>query len=193
MLKKKKIDKSAQKLFSQFGLKKVTTDEIARDAGISKATVYKFYKNKFEIFHEVVRIETDLMISMMRKAINKESQTDLRLKAFLVTKINKIHGLINLYKVTRDTWDEHWPHIEGARERLMDEEKVILHEILAYGNEIGDLNVKDISLHSHILMISLKSLEYPWALEVSGASVDEIVDLIVDTFINGVGKNGKQN
>jgi AcrR family transcriptional regulator len=193
MTKKKKIEKSAQKLFSQFGLKKVTTDEIAKDAGISKATIYKFYKNKYEIFHEVVRIETDLMISMMRKAVNKESQTDLRLKAFLVTKINKIHGLINLYKVTRETWDEHWPHIEGARERFMEEEKALLHEILAYGNEIGELNVKDISLHSHILMISLKSLEYPWALEVSGASVDEIVDLIVDTFINGVGKNGKQN
>ena len=36
----------AQDLFSKYGLKKVTMDEIAKNAHISKATIYKNYKNK---------------------------------------------------------------------------------------------------------------------------------------------------
>jgi len=60
-------------LFSQFGVKKVTTDEIARVAGVSKATVYRYYKNKHEIFLDVVKIETNAMLTAIKQAIDGET------------------------------------------------------------------------------------------------------------------------
>jgi AcrR family transcriptional regulator len=190
-MKKDQIDTSAQKLFSQFGVKKVTTDDIAAEAGVSKATIYKFYRNKYEIFHNVVKLETDLLIDRMRSAVHREKRADTRIKALLRAKLNKIHELINFYRVTRENWSEHWPFLEEARDRFMDAEKLLFQEILADGNRSGELSIANIPLHSHILVISLQSLEHPWAVEFENSTVDEIVDMIVDTFIHGVSGPGR--
>ena len=65
MVTQNSILDAAQSLFAQFGLKKVTTDDIARKAHVSKATIYKFYKNKSEIFDVVVRLEAERLIREM--------------------------------------------------------------------------------------------------------------------------------
>jgi AcrR family transcriptional regulator len=49
MKKQKKriqITETAIRLFSQFGTKRVTIEEICRTAGVSKVTFYKHFKNK---------------------------------------------------------------------------------------------------------------------------------------------------
>ena len=39
-MKEKEILKAAKKLFSKYGFKKVSMDEIAKNAGVTKKTVY---------------------------------------------------------------------------------------------------------------------------------------------------------
>jgi len=188
MDKKQVILRAAQILFSQFGLKKVTTDDFARESGVSKATIYKYYNNKNEIFLEVVRIETDQMISLIEDAVNKEDTLDGMLKAYLMTKNENIHNLINFYRVTREAWGEHWPFISGVHERFIEKEKQILTRILEHGNKMNVLNITNIALHTHVLLIIFRSIELPWIVADQGTSLNEIVELIVDTFLNGVKK-----
>lgn len=45
---------AAQSLFFEKGVAATTTDEIAHKAGISKATLYRRYKDKNEIFHKII-------------------------------------------------------------------------------------------------------------------------------------------
>jgi AcrR family transcriptional regulator len=193
MSKKEIILKAARKLFSQFGLKKVTTDDIAIEAKISKATIYKYFKNKSEIFSEVIYIETNLMLDLIRKAVSNENNIDDKFKAILRTKINKIHSLINFYRVTQKTWGDHWPYIAEMHEYFMMEEKKIIRDIMILGNRQGILDIKDTELQAHIFTISLKSIEYPWSLSGYEKEVDKIVNLIVDTFMNGVKINKVAN
>ncbi|MCF7811131.1 TetR/AcrR family transcriptional regulator [bacterium] len=188
MDKKSRILEAAQGLFSQFGLKKVTTDDIAHDAGISKATIYKHYKNKGEIFLDVVKIETDEMVNMIEDAVRKEDTLEGKLRAYLITKNENIQSLINFYRVTRETWNDHWPFISEVHESFMEKEKEILTAILEFGNKIGETDVQNLPLQAHILVITLKSIEYPWVINSKGVSVNKIVSLVVDTFLNGVRK-----
>jgi hypothetical protein len=44
----------AGEIFSKYGFKSVTMDDIANGMGISKKTIYKFYKNKVELVDETV-------------------------------------------------------------------------------------------------------------------------------------------
>lgn len=188
MDKKTLIVHTAQKLFSQFGLRKVTTDDIAKNARISKATLYKFYSSKEDIFQEVVELETDQMISHITESVNAENSVELKLKAFLHAKINSIHNLINFYRVTHDTWNEHWPYIAEVHDRFMNEEKRIIRAILSEGNMTDELDIQDIDLQAHILTISFKSIEFPWAFPEGDISISTIVNLTIDTFLNGVRK-----
>ncbi|MBN1927463.1 MAG: helix-turn-helix transcriptional regulator, partial [Prolixibacteraceae bacterium] len=43
------ILQSAKKLFWKYGIRKVSIDEICREAGVSRMTFYRLFKNKIEL------------------------------------------------------------------------------------------------------------------------------------------------
>ncbi|KGL58739.1 TetR/AcrR family transcriptional regulator [Polaribacter sp. Hel1_85] len=63
---KDKILEKAQQMFLNLGFKSVTMDEIASSLGVSKKTIYKYFKNKTELVAEV----TNLMFSSICTGID---------------------------------------------------------------------------------------------------------------------------
>ncbi|SNT52951.1 transcriptional regulator, TetR family [Bacillus sp. OK838] len=53
--RKKLILEAATKSFSLFGYKATTMDQVAKIANVGKGTIYTFYKNKEELFKEIVQ------------------------------------------------------------------------------------------------------------------------------------------
>jgi len=47
--KREQIVRTAESLFSRFGAKRVTVEEVCREAGVSKMTFYKYFPNKVEL------------------------------------------------------------------------------------------------------------------------------------------------
>ena len=45
-MSKDKIVEAARKLFYKYGFKKVSMDEIANEAGVTKRTIYMYFKSK---------------------------------------------------------------------------------------------------------------------------------------------------
>ncbi len=188
MSRETEIVETAQGLFAQFGLKKVTTDDIARAGSVSKATIYRYYKNKAEIFDEVVRTETDQLVFAIRQAVDKESTVRGKFHAHLMTRLSRIQDFINFYRVTQDTWGDYWPHIAHVRQRFLDEEEKIVREILHFGNKGAELEVKKVDLVAHILVVALTSVEYHWALDGQSVTLSRYVDLMLDMMIDGIRK-----
>ncbi len=64
MTEKQTILTSSEKLFMRYGLKSVSMDDIARDLGMSKKTIYQFVQNKEVLIKEIVvaRIEREMKI-----------------------------------------------------------------------------------------------------------------------------------
>jgi AcrR family transcriptional regulator len=54
MDRKKLIVEAATKSFSLFGYKATTMDQVAKLANVGKGTIYTFYKNKEELFDEII-------------------------------------------------------------------------------------------------------------------------------------------
>ncbi len=52
-----KILKVALELFFKFGIKRITMDDIAKELGMSKKTIYQFYKEKDDLVNQLVVIE----------------------------------------------------------------------------------------------------------------------------------------
>src|SRR5258706_16154180 len=52
-----KILKSSLQLFFKYGIKHVTMDDIARELGMSKKTIYQFYKEKDDLGNQLCEIE----------------------------------------------------------------------------------------------------------------------------------------
>ncbi len=52
-----KILKTALELFFKFGIKRVTMDDIAKELGMSKKTIYQFYKEKDDLVNQMCEVE----------------------------------------------------------------------------------------------------------------------------------------
>lgn len=75
---KETILKKAGEIFLKYGFKSVTMDDIANELGISKKTIYKFYKNKEELvdeaacyFHENIHSTINNICAMGYNAIEE--------------------------------------------------------------------------------------------------------------------------
>src|SRR5688572_24946520 len=52
-----KIRKAALALFFKYGIRYVTMDDIARELGMSKKTIYQFYREKLDLVNELCELE----------------------------------------------------------------------------------------------------------------------------------------
>src|SRR4030042_3468420 len=75
----------AKKRFERFGFNKTTVDEIARDAGISKRTLYQEFENKEKILEELFMFEAlsvrQVILNQIKKIVElaERLQTSNRL------------------------------------------------------------------------------------------------------------------
>ncbi len=188
MGKHTEIIRAAQRLFGQFGLRKVTIEEIAVEAKVSKVTIYRYYRNKKEIFNEVIRLEADQMYDSIKNAMDKESSAEGKLKAHLVTKIGKIHELVNFYLVTHETVNSYWPYIAEVSDSFTAKERVLVADALEFGNRSGQMDVQDVNLMAHVLIVSLKSLELTWAVDMMEVTLEKFTELLLEVIFNGLKK-----
>ena len=188
MDKRSDILEAAAVLFAQFSLKKVTVDEIAEKASVSKATIYKYFESKEEVFDQVVKAESQQLWDAITKAVDEAQGFVNKLRAYLLTKITKIHDLVNFYRVTREIWNEYWPYADSARAEFIAREKELIKNILEEGNRTGELNIAKTELTAHTIVISLKSMEFSWATETCGVPLEEYVDFLITLVMNGIGR-----
>lgn len=69
------ISDAAERLFMQRGIDAVTVDDIAGEAGYSKATLYVYFKNKEEIIHMLVLKSMKLLRDCIHHALSADSGT----------------------------------------------------------------------------------------------------------------------
>jgi len=189
--KKQVIFDAAKALISRYGLKKTTTDDIARKAKVSKATVYRYYKNKEDIFREICVLEVDDLWLAVEKAVNKQTDIEAKLKAHLITKIQRVHKLIEFYGVTPELWNEYREYIDLVQDRIAFREMEMLAKVLNQGNKSGELEVAEAKLVAHMMITSLKSLENPWILDKLRVPLPEYLDLMIGILMNGLAMRKK--
>ena len=84
-LVKNEIIESARKLFSRFGLKKTTMDEIAAACGKAKSTLYHYYKSKEEVFGDVILTEMTELRKQVETSVKQQISLREKFKAYFFT------------------------------------------------------------------------------------------------------------
>jgi AcrR family transcriptional regulator len=186
--RKDSIVLAAQKLFSQFGPRKTSVDEIARLAQVSKGTIYNYFKNKDEIHSAVVERELTTLMEQIKETVAKENDSAGKVRAYLLAKLSRMRELVNFYHVTREDALQYWPLIKGMKEKYLKAERSILVDILTEGNDRGELVVSEPELFAHIIAASTSGMEAPWLLSDLSLSLEEFVDSVVEVFFKGLAR-----
>jgi len=179
---------AARKLFSKYGLRKTTVDEIAKIARISKGTIYHYYKSKEEIFSAVVKHESNLLIHKIKQAIVMEEKPQDKIRTFILIKIKYLKELVNLNEVRKEAVDEVHHLVNIERKVYFKQEIKILKNILKEGNKKGIFNIKNPTIISMVIISALKELERPWVIDEEIVDVEKSLDILLNILFKGIEK-----
>ncbi len=152
----------AQSIFSYFGLKKTTIDEIAQKAGIGKGTIYNYFKSKEELFTKVVKREEEELKENILETIRDIKEPEKQLIAFFTTKITYLYKLKNFYSIKRDMLDVIYEELDKIIKSYYNFEKKTLLHILRNGIKKGVFKINNLQLTVNVIMLTSKSLELYW-------------------------------
>lgn len=180
-----KIISSATILFFRLGAKGVTTDDISREAGISKKTLYQEFKDKEEIICSVCQYTLDAQLKMMQET-GKKSKDPVHEIIMTGNQISRVFGMINpvlLYELKR-YYPNAWSLLEIFKKKHV---MKILESNLKKGIELGiyrsDLNV---ALMAHYRLAQFDLALEPGVFPLDKVSLGEIQLSLLDHFLHGI-------
>lgn len=71
MTHKEKIMSGAKELFSRYGIKNITMDEIAKQLGVSKKTIYQEFPDKDSLVHTLMTMDMEIHHKRFEEIYNK--------------------------------------------------------------------------------------------------------------------------
>lgn len=181
---------AADRLLSRYGYQKMTMDDLAREVGVAKGTIYLHFAGKEEVTLSVV----DRIVERAKReleAISKSAREPAaRLRLMLIARVmvrfdNVRHYTENL----GDLLAALRPALLARRARHFEEEARIFAVVLREGQRAGVFVRRDVSATAHALVLATNSL-LPFNLSTRELGEREDVERqaarIADLFIDGL-------
>ena len=95
--KKREFLKSASEVYLKYGIKSVTMDEMARQLGVSKKTIYQFVKDKNDLVEQclvLTHLEEDEAIQAIIDSHENAIDQLLGISKFIIGELQKVHPSI---------------------------------------------------------------------------------------------------
>lgn len=183
---RKKIIITSGQIFSRYGFKKTTMDEIARAVKMGKSSVYYYFKSKEEIFEAVVLHEANILRNELTTAIKLvESPVD-KMRNYVFVRMKSFEKLSNYYNAIFDKNLDHFDFIERIREKYDREELAILRLILYHGARRKAFSVKNSEYTALAVQTALKGLEVPLFWKKKELNIEERMNGILEVLFNGI-------
>lgn len=187
------IINSAKKLMQQYGLKKTTMEDIAKEAGKGKSTLYYYFKDKEEIFNKVINQEIDEFFNVVSNAVRKEADAIGMLKTYVVTKVKTLREKVNLYTFVIDNDFQGRLNNEFGilRNKYDNEEKKLISSIFTRGvktNLFKQEVMNEVDVLSELLVSCIRGVELDIITRKRNKALAEKADLLVEMLVTGIGK-----
>ena len=185
-MKEEQILNAAKKLFTNYGFKKVSMDEIASEAGVTKKTVYTYFSSKEELLKYCIKEE----LQNMRKIIENVESKKLD---FMETVHQVIYNLLK-YKKNCKFLKMLFKESEILKnEQLKDNLKIVDKEIQNYIRKQLDLaiqndkiEVQNIDITTFLIYKMYIALMIDWNEDYKKLDEKEIADNILHFLVNGL-------
>ena len=182
------ILETASSIFSRFGFKKTTMDEIAGALHKAKSSLYYYFKSKEEIFRRIIEKESISMKEEIKESLEKESLPVDKLKAFIITRIKVLKRRSNYYNALKDEYLENYSFIEDIRKSHLDDELRTLKGILSEGTRKGIFSINNLEQTAKTILTALRGLEFPILWDKESAKIELNMDNFFHVLLNGIVK-----
>jgi AcrR family transcriptional regulator len=183
-----KIVSVAAKIFTRYGFKKTTMEEIAMASRKGKSSIYYYFSSKEDIFRAVVEQEAEELKSDLVKEISVIDDPIEQLRAYILFRMHKMKTLTNFYAALKSDYLNHLEFIEKIRKNYDQNEVKIVTEILQKGITHNKFVIEDPSLSAVAIVTAMKGLEIPLFINKDHGNIEDRLDNLIKFLFYGLVK-----
>lgn len=183
---RERIILTASTIFSHYGFRKTTMDEISRALKKGKSSIYYYFGSKEEIFEAVVLHEANQLRSRLTKAIKEVESPTEKLRNYIYVRMKEFAKLSNYYNAVFDKNLDHFEFIEKIRSRYDREELAILRLLVYVGNNRGVFEVEDSEYTAMAIQTIIKGMEVPLFWRKREMDINDRLEAILSLIFNGI-------
>lgn len=168
---------AATKSFSLYGYKATTMDQVAKLANVGKGTIYTFFKNKEELFDEII---AKLIIDMENAATSvidstKSFQENVHQALYKMLEFRLEHQLtIKLFQEERDIGT---PVVQEVMQKLEQSIVHFIQEKVERAIEKGEIKQCDTEITAFVFLKLYVALIFDWEKNRKPLDKEEIANL----------------
>ncbi len=188
--RKRDIINTAMKLFAEKDFHEVKVDEIAQKVGLSKGTLYLYFKNKEDLFFSIIKDKTELLFSKLKSAIQNDAPYLERLENFINYYLSFFEEYQPYFKLIHS--EKGRMDIKGQN-RLRDhmiktyyDYESVLQKFIKEGQKEGILRSIDPGAVTKALRGLLNSFTFDWIFIQAKGSLVQQTSTVLDIFLKGV-------
>ena len=183
-----KIILTASRIFSHYGFRKTTMEEISKALKKGKSSIYYYFRSKEDIFEAVVLFEANLLRTQLTTAIKEVESPPEKLRNYIFVRMRAFEKLSNYYNAVFDKNLDHYEFIEKIRARYDREELAILRLLVYVGKSRGVFEIEDSEYTAMAIQTMLKGLEVPLFWHKREIDINNRLDAILHLIFYGINK-----
>ncbi|MFC1670186.1 TetR/AcrR family transcriptional regulator [Spirochaetota bacterium] len=180
------IFKKFQELSVEHGVKRVTVDRLAKELGISKKTVYKYYNSKDEIINVLVG-EIIIAINTIKDEFTKMGDRNDNPKEILYKFFDILFEFVrNLPLGIIQEIEEYYSDVKSEMDLLRNEYSGIFKKIIMDGITQGVFKNINPQFAERFYLGAVNNIFVPEFLLQKGVSVDDILTFFKSMLLTGL-------
>lgn len=183
---REKVIIAAGQIFSRYGFRKTTMEEIARELKMGKSSIYYYFESKEEIFEAVVLYEANILRNELTTAIKSVESPVEKMKSYVFVRMKAFEKLSNYYNAIFDKNLDHFDFIENIRARYDREELAMLRLLIWHGSRKKIFKVANSEYTALAIQTTLKGLEVPLFWMKKEVNIENRLNAILDVLFNGI-------
>jgi AcrR family transcriptional regulator len=187
---RERILDATERLLATFGYRKMTMEDIAREAGVGRRTIYLHFPGKEEVaLSSIDRVVQRLLARLRQEAALPKPPAD-QLHAMLILRVMfRFDSVRDYYQSFTEMFAAIRPAYLARRETYFAAEARIFADVLRAGREAGDFQFEDAPAAAQTLLLATNAL-LPFSLSArelgSRAEVETKAGAIADLLLRGL-------
>jgi len=182
------ILKIAREIFSKYGFKKTTLDDIANAVRKGKSSLYYYFNSKEDLFQAVIMKEVEILAHELEIVINRNTDPVDKLRDYILTKLATFRNLANFYHAIENDITA-VGFIDEVKLKYEQDEIRMIKRILIEGVRKNEFEIYDFNLAAIGITTAIKGLEMPLTAGYYGdVNLERSVDIILKIICYGIMK-----
>lgn len=189
LLQKAQIMEAARLVFQQHGFFKASIDDIAKQAVKSRTTLYKYYKNKDQIFEDFILLEITEIISLAAAAIGTAASLEIKLQNYNVKKLELLRLKYATYHLAASEMMEEAVHFCFCQQQISLAETVVIKKIFQESidqQEIKYIAPTELDFLISVITLALRGIEHEAVSSAEDVNMEERLKWLVGILVSGL-------